>query len=106
MASKEEGGVLAIKTAIDGNAFILSISDEGEGVSEENRSKIFEPFFTTKDFRARSADDQEGNRRTWRHSRLYKCARQGQRDDIYPAAEKKYFIIVERIGHAGYNCHR
>jgi len=49
MASKEEGGVLAIKTAIDGNAFILSISDEGEGVSEENRSKIFEPFFSTKE---------------------------------------------------------
>jgi signal transduction histidine kinase len=49
MASKEEGGVLAIKTAIDGNAFILSISDEGEGVSEENLSKMFEPFFSTKE---------------------------------------------------------
>ena len=49
MASKDEGGVLAIKTAIDGNAFILSISDEGEGVSEENLSKMFEPFFSTKE---------------------------------------------------------
>ena len=49
MASKEEGGVLAIKTAVDGNTFTLSITDEGEGVSEENLSEMFEPFFSTKE---------------------------------------------------------
>jgi len=49
MASKEEGGVLAIKTAVDGDTFILSISDEGEGASQENLSKMFEPFFSTKE---------------------------------------------------------
>ena len=27
----------------------ISVADEGEGMSEETRSRIFEPFFTTKD---------------------------------------------------------
>ena len=30
------------------NNFVLSVSDNGSGVSEENREKIFEPKFTTK----------------------------------------------------------
>jgi len=49
MAAKEEGGVLAIKTSVDGNTFTLSITDEGEGVPEENLPKMFEPFFSTKE---------------------------------------------------------
>ena len=49
MASKQGGGTLAIKTSVDDGDFILSISDEGEGVPEENLSKIFEPFFSTKE---------------------------------------------------------
>jgi nitrogen fixation/metabolism regulation signal transduction histidine kinase len=49
MASKEEGGVLNIKTIIEGDQLILSIADNGEGVLPENVEKIFEPFFTTKE---------------------------------------------------------
>jgi signal transduction histidine kinase len=49
MAAKEEGGILAIKTSVDGNIFTLSITDEGEGVPEENLPKMFEPFFSTKE---------------------------------------------------------
>lgn len=49
MASKEEGGMLTIKTSVVNDEFTLSIADEGEGVSEENLPKIFEPFFSTKE---------------------------------------------------------
>ncbi|WP_434036081.1 sensor histidine kinase [Formosa sp. 4Alg 33] len=31
-----------------GDSICLKISDQGEGVSDENRDKIFQPFFTTK----------------------------------------------------------
>lgn len=30
------------------DSLIISVRDQGEGISEENRDKIFEPFFTTK----------------------------------------------------------
>lgn len=49
MASKEEGGILKIKSIIDDGNLVLSISDNGEGVLPENLNKIFEPFFTTKE---------------------------------------------------------
>ncbi|HEX8949397.1 MAG TPA: HAMP domain-containing sensor histidine kinase [Dissulfurispiraceae bacterium] len=41
-------GVLKITEAISGNEFLLSIADNGEGVSRENLERIFEPFFSTK----------------------------------------------------------
>jgi len=49
MALKAEGGVLTLKTSVYGSTFVLSISDEGEGVPEENLQAIFEPFFSTKE---------------------------------------------------------
>lgn len=42
------GGTLAIKTGEDNGKFVLSISDNGTGVTMENLPKVFEPFFTTK----------------------------------------------------------
>lgn len=44
----EEGGLLriAIKTIED--QMILSISDTGKGIPEEDLPKVFDPFFTTK----------------------------------------------------------
>jgi two-component system NtrC family sensor kinase len=43
------GGKLTIKTFVEKNEYVLSISDTGIGIKEENLSKIFDPFFTTKE---------------------------------------------------------
>ena len=44
----EEGGQFTISDKIEGNKFILTIADNGCGMSEETVAKIFEPYYTTK----------------------------------------------------------
>ncbi|MCI4625061.1 MAG: PAS domain S-box protein [Candidatus Magnetoovum sp. WYHC-5] len=45
----KERGEIEIKTWEDNNNVLVSIKDNGSGMSEEIKDKIFEPFFTTKD---------------------------------------------------------
>jgi len=49
----DKKGVLTIKTNLCQNEnnknIVISISDNGKGISPENLSKLFDPFFTTKD---------------------------------------------------------
>jgi len=44
-----EYGLIKIRTNNDDNNLIISVKDNGSGISEENLSKVFDPFFTTKD---------------------------------------------------------
>lgn len=45
----EKDGEIWIKTSLDGEFAVISIKDNGPGISKENLDKIFDPFFTTKE---------------------------------------------------------
>ncbi|MFI5294309.1 MAG: sensor histidine kinase [Thermodesulfovibrionales bacterium] len=46
-----QGGRVAVTTAGDGDKVILTVSDTGSGVPEEDIDKIFDPFYSTKRLR-------------------------------------------------------
>ncbi|MHB1126144.1 MAG: ATP-binding protein [Bacillota bacterium] len=43
------GGVLTIRTYLEGKEVVLAVEDRGKGISSEVMNKIGTPFFTTKD---------------------------------------------------------
>jgi PAS domain S-box-containing protein len=43
-----QGGILTIGSEMRNGHIHLSVTDSGEGISEENLQRIFQPFFTTK----------------------------------------------------------
>jgi len=48
------GGRLEVRARIEGGLALISIQDDGVGISDEVRSHLFEPFFTTRDVGAGS----------------------------------------------------
>jgi two-component system NtrC family sensor kinase len=48
-ALPEEGGNITVRTFQNGPSCLgLAVSDDGEGIREEDQPRVFEPFFTTK----------------------------------------------------------
>jgi signal transduction histidine kinase len=47
-ASREPGGELTIRTRVDSDAVLVSVSDAGEGIPADKMAQIFNAFFTTK----------------------------------------------------------
>jgi signal transduction histidine kinase len=45
----EEEGEITITTRQEGDSVVVSIRDNGPGISPEHLDKLFDPFFTTKD---------------------------------------------------------
>jgi PAS domain S-box-containing protein len=44
----QPGGVVSLRTLVEGNAAVVRVGDVGTGIKAEHLDKIFEPFFTTK----------------------------------------------------------
>jgi len=42
------GGVIEVETSVSDDTVVLSVKDNGVGISEDNLTKVFEPFWTTK----------------------------------------------------------
>ena len=43
-----EGGVVMVRTIMEGREAVITIADDGPGIPLEIREEIFSPFFTTK----------------------------------------------------------
>jgi PAS domain S-box-containing protein len=49
MIHAHKKGKLQVESNISGGMIIVSFTDDGEGIKEENLKKLFQPFFTTKE---------------------------------------------------------
>jgi two-component system NtrC family sensor kinase len=47
-AMEKRGGVIQIKTRLQGNDVVIEVTDNGPGIARANLGRIFDPFFTTK----------------------------------------------------------
>jgi signal transduction histidine kinase len=47
-AFSEAGGTITVRTFQQGAKLGLAVSDNGEGIRDEDQARVFEPFFTTK----------------------------------------------------------
>jgi len=46
--NRPEGGYIRFSSRVDGGSVVLSIADNGCGISPETLPQLFDPFFTTK----------------------------------------------------------
>ena len=48
LQATDKGGEITITQEIAGDALVITVGDNGPGISEELRTRVWEPFFTTK----------------------------------------------------------
>ena len=47
-AAEKRGGVVTVRSTTDGEQAIVSVIDQGLGISDDTAARLFQPFFTTK----------------------------------------------------------
>lgn len=45
----DDGGTIVLQTELEDRKLVITVSDDGKGISDEDISKIYDPFFTTKE---------------------------------------------------------
>jgi len=48
LSGRKEEGLILIRLSIENDFYLIGISDNGAGITDEQASKIFSPSFTTK----------------------------------------------------------
>ncbi|MDP2182308.1 MAG: ATP-binding protein [Actinomycetota bacterium] len=48
-AMEDGGGLIRVRTAVDGQYVRVDVEDNGRGIPEQNLGKVFDPFFSTRD---------------------------------------------------------
>jgi C4-dicarboxylate-specific signal transduction histidine kinase len=89
-AMKEAGGVLTVKSQLNGNLqLLISVSDTGVGLPAEKADQIFDSFFTNQDAGLRhGAGNQSCHRRVARRPLVGNSERQTRRNVLFRLADR------------------
>ncbi|MFC1708010.1 sensor histidine kinase [Planctomycetota bacterium] len=58
MQASPPGGEVSVSVSRDGDLCVIAVTDQGQGIPEEDRERVFTPFFSTKGVYARNDSER------------------------------------------------